>query len=81
MQKIEKNEVNLRKCVCENCPSFNECAEGRQEKLFCAEESGKSECKFSMNVCICGSCPVHKEHHLKSGYYCINGFAETADDK
>jgi len=78
MVKVEKTPENLKKCSCPKCPSYNECAERKLEKLFCAKEVGKSSCKFQMNGCICMSCPVHKENNLKAGYYCINGSAEQA---
>lgn len=78
MSKVEKNEANLDKCACPNCPSHNECAKEKMEKLYCSEEVGKSTCPFEMKGCLCGPCPVHTENDLKSGYYCING---TSSDK
>lgn len=73
MPKVEKTELNLGKCPCPNCPSYNECAKGKIELLYCAEETGKSACQYKMNGCICGGCPVHRDNGLKAGYYCLNG--------
>ena len=79
MPKVIKNETNLSKCPCAHCPSYNECAKGKVELLYCAEEIGKSTCPYKMNGCICGGCPVYKESHLKAGYYCIKGSADEVD--
>ncbi len=81
MPKVQKNEVNISKCTCADCPSYNECARGKTEKLYCAEQVGKSECAYKMNGCICGQCPVHAEFDLKAGAYCIHGSADETDDK
>jgi len=79
MPKVEKNKVNMDKCSCPNCPSYNECAKGKTESLYCAGDNGKSACSYQMNGCICGSCPVHKEYNLTSGYYCMHGSADEID--
>jgi hypothetical protein len=81
MAKVEKNQKNIGNCACPLCPSYNECAKGKAETLYCAKEVGKSDCKYQMSGCICGPCPVHKECNLKSGYYCIQGSADEVDDK
>jgi hypothetical protein len=81
MPKVAKNETNLKKCPCPECPSYNECAGGKKEVLYCAEEIGKSACDYAMEGCICGPCPVHVENNLLSGYYCIGGSAEEVDGK
>lgn len=80
MPKVEKNESNTQKCFCPKCPSYNECAKAKTESLYCAGEIGKSPCKYGMNGCICGGCPVHMENNLKAGYYCINGSADEIDN-
>lgn len=81
MSIVEKNEANLNACFCPRCPSYNECAKEKMERLYCAEEIGKSGCEYKMNGCLCGGCPVHAKSELKSGYYCINGSAEEVDAK
>lgn len=70
---LKKTPANLAACSCANCPSYNDCSKGKEELLFCSGEVGKSACPYKMNGCLCGACPIHKEHGLKSGYYCING--------
>lgn len=76
MPKIEKNEININKCTCPNCPSYNECTKGKMERLYCAGEIGKSNCEIQKNGCICGGCPVYIENGLKELYYCIRGSAD-----
>lgn len=81
MFKVEKNEVNSKNCSCPACPSFNDCARGKAENLYCAGQVGKSACAYEMNGCICGPCPVHAQYGLKSGYYCLHGSADEVDGK
>lgn len=81
MPKVERNKMNMSKCPCAVCPSYNECAKGKKELLYCAEEIGKSACAYKMSGCICGGCPVHKECNLTSGYYCMHGSADEVDNK
>lgn len=76
MPKVENTPENRARCSCTKCPSYNDCAKGKDESLYCATGVGKSECEYKMNGCICGPCPVHKENNLKMGYYCIHGSAE-----
>lgn len=74
MTKVANTKENFAKCACGNCPSYNDCMNKGKEKLYCA--IGKSKCKFDKNGCICGSCPVHAENKLDSGYYCASGIAK-----
>jgi hypothetical protein len=76
MTQVIKNETNLSECPCDKCPSYNECAKAKSEKLYCAAEVGRSTCEYKMNGCICGTCQIHKDSKLTSGYYCLNGSAE-----
>jgi hypothetical protein len=44
-------------CVCSTCATFNECAEGANEKLFCV--TGKSMgCITELKGCECPVCPL-----------------------
>ena len=76
MPQVTKNEVDLSQCACPKCPSYNDCARGKNEKLYCATEIGKSACEYKMNGCLCGSCPVHTASGLTNGYYCLKGSAK-----
>jgi hypothetical protein len=79
MSNVENNYENRAKCPCAKCPSYNECAKGKNEALYCANGIGKSKCEYHMNGCICGPCPVHSNYSLKAGYYCIYGSADQVD--
>ena len=76
MPKVTKNEANLKQCACPQCPSYNECARGKDERLYCAAEIGRSACDYKMNGCICGSCAVHRICQLTKGYYCLETTTE-----
>lgn len=80
MPKVKKNQENLAKCNCPECPSYNACCRKRDEKLFCAGEVGRSRCDLSMLGCLCGDCLVHEERKLQCGYYCMHGSADYVDE-
>jgi hypothetical protein len=65
-------EENRMKCICEPCPSYNECMRAEGSLLFCIE--GRSAaCTFEKKGCICPTCPVTKVLGLRRAYYCIKG--------
>jgi Protein of unknown function (DUF2769) len=65
---IEKNKAI---CICGRCPSYDNCAKGKKELLFCA--TGRSACRLTKNTCICPYCPVTPMIGLTHEYYCIIG--------
>lgn len=59
-------------CICEPCPSYNECMRAVEGRLFCI--AGRAEnCTFDPRSCLCPECPVKKDLGLKKAYYCIRG--------
>jgi hypothetical protein len=65
-------EENRGKCICEPCPTYNECMRADESLLFCV--TGKAvNCTFEKKGCICPTCPVTKLLGLKKAYYCIKG--------
>jgi hypothetical protein len=65
-------EAKRGMCICGSCPSYNECAGGKFEVLYCA--TGKSpDCITEMKGCTCPSCPLTKEMGLEKSYYCTRG--------
>jgi hypothetical protein len=65
-------DENRKKCICEPCPTYNECMRADAALLFCV--TGKSAtCTFEKKGCLCPSCPVTKILGLKNAYYCIRG--------
>jgi len=68
----EAIDENRKKCICEPCPTYNECMRADTELIFCL--SGKSPtCTFEKKGCLCPGCPVTTILGLKKAYYCIRG--------
>ena len=65
------------KCLCDDCPTYNDCARGRRELLYCLTERSLF-CIKGEGGCICPSCPVTAQIGLTQEYYCIIGSEETA---
>jgi len=61
-------------CICEPCPTYNECMRAQEQLLFCM--NGKSPtCTFGKKECRCMTCPVAARSGLKASHYCIHGSA------
>ena len=59
-------------CICEPCPTYNECMRADDALLFCV--TGKSQnCTFDKKGCVCPVCPVKPALGLTRSYYCIRG--------
>lgn len=61
-------------CVCPTCPSYNECAKGKQENIFCV--TGKSDGCITMELgCLCPTCPLAQKYGIGVMYnfYCHRG--------
>ena len=66
---LEQNKPN---CICPACPSYNQCAKGKGELLYCA--FGKSpECITDLKGCNCATCPITAMMGLSNEYYCTKG--------
>ncbi len=59
---------NMTRCICPNCPTYNDCMTAGKQALFCSR--GKSSCQIDSNGCICGECPVADQYRLNDLYYC-----------
>jgi len=63
---------NRAKCICDPCPTYNECMRADTSLLFCV--LGKSQnCTFDKKGCLCPGCPVKSALGLTKAYYCIRG--------
>jgi len=59
-------------CICDACPTYNACATGAGERLYCL--AGKSfHCITEDLGCICPSCPVVDELGLDYLTFCLLG--------
>jgi len=68
----EIGEEDRERCICEPCPSYNECMRAEESRLFCHAGRTKN-CTFDKKGCLCPTCPVWREFGLKKAYYCIRG--------
>lgn len=72
--KVEDNEKNLKRCICNWCPTQNGCMKEKKQGFACAR--GKVTCVFEKKGCVCGGCLVHFDNKLTGEYYCENGEAK-----
>ncbi len=68
---VDDTEENVHSCTCPDCPSYDDCARGKDETLFCAR--GVSACALPQNGCICDECSVWDVYELTDMYFCRNG--------
>ena len=65
-------EARKVSCICPTCPTYNDCANGRNELLYCV--LGKSpECISEEVDCVCPGCPVTDEMGLEHTFFCTRG--------
>jgi hypothetical protein len=74
MGKVPNTEENMEKCICDDCPSYNQCMREKDEGFYCAEN--KSACELAKLGCLCGTCPLTAEYALEQMYYCETGMEE-----
>lgn len=59
-------------CICEGCPTYNECAGNENELLYCV--LGKSpNCIVKEVTCLCPDCPITEQLGLKNQFFCTRG--------
>lgn len=77
MSESEQNKAieNYKEsCICNTCPTWTQCAESANEKLFCV--TGKSEnCITELKGCMCPTCPLAESLDVgkERNTYCMNG--------
>ncbi len=69
--KVDDSKANVRACICPDCPTYDACAKGKGETLYCARD--KSACTLAEQGCICDECTVWGMYELSDFYYCTNG--------
>jgi aldose sugar dehydrogenase len=69
--KVPNTEQNAQKCLCPECPVYNECMEEKDELFFCAR--GKATCEFEKWGCKCAKCQIESEYNLVGLFYCEKG--------
>lgn len=61
-------------CVCPICPSYNGCANDKDENVFCI--TGKSNGCIKLELgCMCPTCPLAQKYQIGMVYnfYCHRG--------
>jgi hypothetical protein len=85
---VPDTQENLEKCICKDCPTYNQCMKEKGGGLFCAR--GRTDCEIEEDECDCVQCPVDKEFMLTARldlmekmilkmnqFYCAKGKAGT----
>ena len=69
-QRIKELEAE---CVCPICPTFNQCAKGAGENIFCLK--GESKCIKTEKGCMCPTCPFATTYKIGvlHNFYCKRG--------
>jgi hypothetical protein len=70
----EDDELNVSRCQCPNCPTYDDCMSDRGQRIYCSR--GKTDCTPTPKGCICPECQVWLDNDLSERYYCANGAAE-----
>jgi hypothetical protein len=73
----QRKQMVLGLCICDSCPSWEECGE---KGGYCLVMIGKSSCIKEERGCICGGCPVTDKLGLKHMYYCTRGSAKEQSE-
>jgi len=66
-----KVAMDMMKCICMKCPTYNMCMKYKMEGMFCS--IGKSSCELNQTGCVCADCSLWTEYELKIAYHCVSG--------
>ena len=69
-QKLIKE--NKKHCICPDCPTYNECAQEKNELLYCILDKSQV-CITKESGCICPACLITEILDLTNDYFCIKG--------
>jgi len=71
-ERMNAIEENKALCICPDCPTYNECAQEKNELFYCG--MGKSPtCITQESGCICPACPITEKMGLTHDYFCLKG--------
>ena len=71
-ERMQMVETKKELCICGDCPSYNDCASGNKELLYCAL-GGSPSCLTEEIGCICPDCPITEQMGLKYEFFCTRG--------
>ena len=88
MNKVDKTEENITRCLCLNCPSYSTTCKIKNAKQTTNRTTQsleahkhyekmfcafeKSNCIHLNRGCICEDCANFKNYNLKKGTYCLH---------
>lgn len=71
-ERWKRYEAWKKSCCCPDCPSYNECASGGRELLYCV--LGMSiQCVREDRHCICRQCSLYPTLGLSGKDFCMKG--------
>ncbi len=71
-ERMKAIEESKALCICPDCPTYNECAQAKNELFYCG--LGKSPtCIIKEQGCICPACPVTEKMGLTNQFFCTRG--------
>jgi hypothetical protein len=80
MVSVPKNEKTMIQCICNACPSYNECMRGEVLGVFCSLGDAGS-CVQNIETCNCQECSISSEFNFSSEKHCEIGSAESQANK
>ncbi len=75
MVSVPKNEETMIKCICNACPSYNECMQTGKMGVFCAL-GDEIRCFENTMGCKCQECSVSSDFNFDTVYHCKDGSPE-----
>jgi hypothetical protein len=73
MVSVPKNEKTMIQCICNACPSYNECMRGSL--------GDAGSCVQNIETCNCQECSISSEFNFSSEKHCEMGSAESQANK
>lgn len=61
-------------CRCPDCPTYQECAEKADDRIFCTLGAGREGCITDEELgCICSTCAVYHDVGFEKQFFCTRG--------
>ncbi|RQD83802.1 MAG: DUF2769 domain-containing protein [Methanocalculus sp. MSAO_Arc2] len=61
-------------CLCPSCPTYRECAEKADDRIFCTLGKSREGCITDEEKgCICGDCVVYRDIGFQKAFFCTRG--------
>ncbi|MGB9979942.1 DUF2769 domain-containing protein [Methanobacterium sp.] len=75
MAKVPANEETMIKCICNACPTYNECMQTGKLGVFCSV-GDEVRCFENEQGCNCQDCTVSSDFDFSTVYHCKDGPAD-----